>query len=102
MSRYRLTDRAKADVHALWEYIVLARGYPDAADRQVDLLHRKFNVLARQPLMGEARDDLRPGLRVFSAGSYVILYYPQPDGVQVVGVMHGAQDIEAMFRTGQR
>jgi toxin ParE1/3/4 len=102
MSRYRLTDRAKADVHELWEYIGRIRGYPDAADRQVEALHRKFNLLATQPSMGQARDDLRPGLRVFAAGSYVILYYPQPDGVEVAGVVHGAQDVEAMFRAGQR
>lgn len=100
MSRVRLSDRAKADIHGIWDYLGIARGSPGAADRQVEVLYDKFNLLAAQPLLGELRDDLRPGLRLFVAGSYVILYYPITGGVEVAGVVHGARDIESMFDTG--
>ena len=101
MSRVRLSDRAKADIHAIWDYVGVARGSPAAAERQVEALYDKFKLPAAQPLLGELRDDLRPGLRLFVAGSYVILYYPIPDGVQVAGVVHGARDIESIFDIGQ-
>jgi toxin ParE1/3/4 len=52
--------------------------------------------------MGQLRDDLRPDLRTFAAESYVILYYAMKEGIEVVGVVHGAQDIEAMLRRGER
>jgi toxin ParE1/3/4 len=37
----------------------------------------------------------RENLRSFPVGSYVIFYIPVSDGVEVVRVMSGRQDIEA-------
>jgi toxin ParE1/3/4 len=34
-------------------------------------------------------------LRSFPVGNYVIFYIPIPDGIEVVRVMHGRQDIDA-------
>ena len=47
------------------------------------------------PLAGRARLDLRPNLRSFPVGSYIVFYVPQPDGVEIVRGMHGHQDIDA-------
>ena len=102
MTHYSIAPQARDDLQAIWDYIAIENGKPSTANSFLARLCRKFALLATQPLMGQARDDLRPGLRVFTAGSYVIFYYPQPDGVEVAGVVHGAQDVEAMFRAGQR
>ncbi len=102
MSRVRLTDQAETDICSIWHYIAVTNASPTAADGQVMSLYDKLGVLATQPLMGQLREDLRPGLRAFAAGNYVILYYPIKDGIEVVGVVHGAQDVESMFRTGDR
>ena len=101
MSRFRLSNQAKADVHAIWDYIGITNGNPTAAQDQVESLYEKFKLLATQPMMGQLREDLRCGLRAFVAGSYVILYFPMPDGIEVAGVVHGAQDVESMFHRGR-
>ena len=102
MSRVRLTDQAEADICGIWHYVGVTNANPAAVDRQVARLYDKLCLLATQPLMGQLREDLRPGLRVFATGKYVILYYPMKDGIEVVGVVHGAQDIDSIFSTGDR
>jgi toxin ParE1/3/4 len=68
-----------------------------AADRWVDRLDEQFRVLATQPMMGRARDELAPGVRSFPFGRYVVFYVPLEDGIDVIRVLHGARDIEAVF-----
>ena len=48
-------------------------------------------------MAGRSRAELLPSLRSFPAGSYTIFYFPQEDGVEIVRVIHGAQDITTMF-----
>ena len=101
MKSYRLSSRARADIHAIWDYLAVERGSPEAAYRQVESLYAKFSLLATSPLLGEARDDLRPALRAFSADRYVIFYYPFDRGIEVAAVVHAARDIEGLFRRGE-
>ena len=97
----RVTRRplAEADILEIWDYIVddsLA-----AADRWVDRLDVQFRLLAAQPMMGRARDELAPGVRSFPFGRYVVFYVPLDDGIDVVRVLHGARDIDAVFNPEQ-
>ncbi|WP_292457413.1 type II toxin-antitoxin system RelE/ParE family toxin [Methylibium sp.] len=54
-------------------------------------------MLATQPLMGRARDELSPGLRSFPFGRYVIVYEPIDGGIDVVRLLHSARDVDAQF-----
>lgn len=96
----RVTRRplAEADVFEIWDYI--ADGSFEAADRWVDRLDERLRLLATQPLMGRGRDEIEPGMRSFPFGRYVILYVPIGDGIDVVRVLHGARDIDAVFGEG--
>lgn len=100
MRRFRLSDQAETDLRQIWEYI--AKDNADAADRQLDQLYGRFATLGSHPLIGQSRDDLRPGLRAFPSGSYVILYLPADDRAEIVGVIHGARDLAGLFRRGER
>jgi toxin ParE1/3/4 len=91
--------RAEADILEVWDFI--AYDSLAAADRWVDLLDEQFRVLATQPMMGRARDELAPGLRSFAFERYVIFYLPLDDGIDVVRVLHGARDIGAVFSPEQ-
>jgi toxin ParE1/3/4 len=102
MNRYRISALAKRDLEGIWDYIGITNDNPAAVRRQIELLHERFVLLAKRPRIGQLRDDLQPDLRFFPAGSYVILYYPVEDGIEVAGVIHGARDIEEMFRRGER
>jgi toxin ParE1/3/4 len=50
-------------------------------------------MLAETPFAGRDRSELRADLRSFPVGNYLIFYIPTSDGVEVVRVMHGRQDI---------
>jgi toxin ParE1/3/4 len=65
----------------------------------VDKLEQTCKALAKNPLMGTARDELLPNLRCFSVGNYVIYYRPVADGIDVVRVLHGARDESNLFGT---
>ena len=86
---------AETDVLEIWDYI--ADYSLDAADRWVDHLDEQFRMLATQPMMGRARDELAPGVRSFPFGRYVVFYVPLTNGIDVVRVLHGARDIDAVF-----
>ena len=45
--------------------------------------------------LARARPELGPSLRSFPVGNYVVFYVPLPDGIEIVRVMNGRQDIGA-------
>ena len=97
----RVTRRplAEADILEIWDYI--ADDSLAAADRWVDRVDEQFRMLAAQPMMGRAREELAPGVRSFPFGRYVVFYMPLNDGIDVVRVLHGARDIDAVFNPEQ-
>lgn len=47
--------------------------------------------------MGRSREDIYPNVRSNPAGRDVIFYIPIDDSIEVVRVLHGSRDIEAIF-----
>lgn len=86
---------AAADILDIWDHI--ADDSLAQADRWVDKLDEKFKLIATQPLIGRARDELGAELRSFPFGRYVIFYALIEDGIDVVRVLHSARDVDAMF-----
>ena len=86
---------AKIDLADIWDYI--AEDNESRADAFIDNIDQKFHVLAEQPAIGRPRDELAEGLRSFPIGQYVIFYHPVPGGVEIVRVLHGARDLDAIF-----
>lgn len=66
MARVSRRPLPAADILDIWDYI--AEDSLDEADRWVDRLDEKLDLLATQPLMGRARDELLAGLRSFPFG----------------------------------
>mgnify|MGYP001258239030 FL=1 len=86
---------AKIDLADIWDYI--AEDNESRADAFIDAIDQKFHVLAERPAMGRPRDELAEGIRSFPIGQYIIFYQPVPGGVEIVRVLHGARDIDAIF-----
>src|SRR5262245_39593524 len=101
MPAYRKTRRADEDLKEIYRYTRRMWGR-DQAVRYLRGLEQRFTALAANPLTGIAREDLRPeGLRSVVHGSHVIFYQPQPDGVLIVRVLHGRQDVRTHLRGGE-
>ena len=95
MKRYRLDADARVDLVSIHKFI--ARDNPTAADHLIQDLKQKFRLLASQPLMGQQRPELATNIRSFSVGSYVVLYRPVRNGIQVARVINAARDIGGQF-----
>ena len=89
---YDITADAEDDLLDIWRYI--ARDSDTMADRFLDRLNEKFAALARNPKVGRARPDLRPDLRSFPYGAYLILYRAVGDGAEIVRVVHAARNLD--------
>ncbi|MFQ8433747.1 type II toxin-antitoxin system RelE/ParE family toxin [Amaricoccus sp. W119] len=86
---YRLLPAAEADIESIALYI--AADDFDAALRWVADIERRCALLGDMPGMGVARPDVRPGLRLLPAGSYLILYQRTGEDAEIVRVLHGAR-----------
>jgi toxin ParE1/3/4 len=86
---------AHTDLIEIWENI--ADDSEARADKFIDELDEKFQVLARKPSLGRLRDELAKDLRSFPFGRYIIFFLPLAEGIELVRVLHGARDISAIF-----
>jgi toxin ParE1/3/4 len=97
MSRFKLSDPAGEDLRDIRDYI--SRDSVAAARRVIAQLREAFRGLAQMPGKGHVRDDLssRP-LRFWPVGSYLVVYDPKRRPLEIVRVLHGARDIDAILR----
>src|SRR4051794_11029266 len=100
MRRYHLTRAAQADLREIKEYII-EHGTPRAAERWVHTLRQGCQRVANTPGMGRPREDLHPGLRSLAVGNYLICYRQESGRVDIVHILHGARDLERLFREEQ-
>lgn len=66
MARITRRPLAAADILDMWDHI--AEDSIEQADRWLDKLDGKFGLIATQPLMGRARDELAANVRSFPFG----------------------------------
>jgi toxin ParE1/3/4 len=96
---HRRASEVECDLDEIWCYIAKGSGIMEVADRLVDSITDRFPLLAAHPHMGRARDaDLRPGLRSFAVGEYVIIYRFEQEAVVILRVIHGNRNIQAVLR----
>lgn len=95
------TPQTRRDLFELADYI--ARDSLDSAERFLDAAEAAFQLLASTPELGtlcEFRSPQAAGIRMWAIRSfenYVVFYRSLKDGVEVVRVIHGARDMEAIF-----
>ena len=95
MARLTVTGNARADLREIRDYI--AKDNPAAARCVVERLRAQARRLAATPGIGRSRQDLRPDLFSFPVGRHVLFYRPQPGGIVLVRILHGARDLPALF-----
>lgn len=96
MSSFRLTPRALQDLDSIADF-TLSRWGERQAEKYVSALHQCFQSPADHPLAGRVRDDIATGYRSYRQGSHLIFYIAEGDEIAIIGIPHGAMDIEAYF-----
>ncbi len=97
MSRCEFSPQARTDLLQIHDHI--ARDSPTNALRFVDRLEQQCYRLADHPYLGRARPEFGPGFRSFVVprSLYIIIYRPIADGVQIIHVRQGNQNLRRMF-----
>ena len=96
MGRLVIRPQALTDLDDIFDYIA-----EDSLDRAITFIRKlsgQMEKVADSPGIGRRRNELLAGLRSFPYGSYLIFYSPLDDGADIVRILNGAKDIEALFQ----
>lgn len=93
--RLRVSRLAQWDIDQIYDHI--AADKPAAARRWVERTRKQFKFLAKNPYVGEARDEIEPTLRSFSHGTYVIFFRATQVDLEIIRVVHGRRDLDLLF-----
>ena len=97
MNRFRLSAEAAGVLKQIWEYI--AEDSFDAADRILDEIEEAFHRVSQMPRIGHRRQDLtKQDVLFWPVGSYLIVYEPDSDPLEVVAVLHGKRNISKILK----
>ncbi len=88
---------ARAELDAIWYNIVKESGSIAAADRVIDAITERFYPLGQYPRVGRVRDDLRPGLRSYPVGEYIIIYTIEGSDAVILHVFPTRRDILSLI-----
>lgn len=95
---YRLLPSAEDELDDIWLYVARASGSIEIANRVIDAIAGSLFSLGQYPQMGRRRDyDLRPGLRSFPSGEYVVVYRIEESDALILHIMRGSRDIESLL-----
>jgi toxin ParE1/3/4 len=101
--RVRLLASARNDLIAIGDYIQFASGSRRIAARFVREINAYCRHLGSLPgTLGRARPDLLPDIRTAPYKNYVIFFRYVGDVVEIVNVVEGHRDIEALFRRDEQ
>jgi toxin ParE1/3/4 len=90
-----LSRQASQDLDAIADYF-LARNI-EVGESLFKEFTRKCENLVRFPNLGRSYAHIRPGMRGIPLEGYIILYQVVDDGVEVLRVVGGRQDLEELF-----
>jgi len=94
---HQVSKRAERDLKSIAYYIATESGSVDSAERQIDAIIERFDLLTEHPEIGRARDDLGAGRRTFPVDNYVILYRITGADVLILRVAHSRRDLDTLY-----
>ena len=87
MAEFRFSRGAEADLLSIGAYTLRTWG-EDQAIRYIDDLEACCQMLADNPTLGRACDEVRPGLRRMECGQHVVFYREDAEGILVSRILH--------------
>lgn len=94
--RYRLSELAEQDLLETWLYVA-ADASVERADRLLEAIGQRFELLAEHPRMGRRRPEFGSDVRSFVVENHVIYYRPEEE-LLIARVLHGSRDQAAAWQ----
>src|SRR6267378_159933 len=92
--RFVLAPQAALDLVEIWRYIK-----EQTSLRVESAIREKIAFLAGNPGAGHSRKDLTDeDVRFFPVYSYLIVYRPRTEPLQVAAILHGRRDVERILK----
>jgi toxin ParE1/3/4 len=96
------TPRAEADLLEIYTFVAMDN--PAAADRLLEKLESRVDLLSHHPRLCQRRPEIRLSLRALTEWPYLILYEIHPDidegpvtSVEIVRIVDGRRDLCSLF-----
>ncbi len=97
--KLEVTAAATDDLEQIWLYIVIDAS-SDIANRLLDTVYDRFELLSMALLMGKERPELGTNLRSLVVEPLVIFYRPTEQGVVIARALRAEQDVERIAKEG--
>jgi toxin ParE1/3/4 len=93
MLAIRLSPLARADLDGIWDFTV-TRWDEAQAEAYLSGLDASMKLLAANPRLGRAIDDIREGCLKFPVASHILIYRLRPGAIEFIRVLHKSSDVE--------
>ncbi len=98
MAHYLLSESAQQDIISIRNY-TMERWGKAQTDKYLSLLEQRLEWLANNSILGKQRDEIKEGYISFPEGRHIIFYRVTESGIEVMGVIHQSEDIDAHFKS---
>ena len=95
MTPVSLTPCAREDLADICDSVALDK--PGAADRLLQEIISRFQLISENPKIGRVRAELGVDIRCVNVGNYIIFYRLVHEAVSILRVLHGARDITSFL-----
>jgi toxin ParE1/3/4 len=95
MGNYFFSQLAVKDLNQICEFI--GQTNIKAASKLFDTIREKCKLVSSFPSMGKDYSEILSNLRGFIVDDYIIFYYPLENGIEIVRVVYGKRDLNAVF-----
>ncbi len=100
MKRVRFLPAAAEDLTNIYFYVARQSGSKSVGRKLIAQLKARCREIAALPgTLGRARPELRADMRSLVIGNYVVFFRYTSDAFEVINIIEGHRDIDALFET---
>ena len=97
MPFFRLSAKSLEDLKSIGRFTLKSWGR-EQRNIYLSKIDESFHILAEQPQLANARDDIRKGYRVYHVGRHLIFYRQKPAEIEIIRILHDRMDVETHLR----
>jgi toxin ParE1/3/4 len=96
MSGYKLSAQAGRDYREILSS-TLDRWGVDQFEKYASILDDAFDRVAKMPMLGLRRDDIRPGFYRYQVGQHYIFYRIGKERIEIARILHTRRNASSSF-----